>query len=221
MDNTNAVMRSKRNNGDKGTAVTRVTGVTRVTSVTRVTGKGFAGTKPTCNLHGEYNIPVNAKKSITEHFMEFVKDSGPYSHFITLTFSRIMNTQNSYCYCNELLDNLNEKLHPRRNSNRYLEGFAFVEDHKSGDSRSDIHFHILLKHDARYDKYSFAQLKQIFHKAAHSVVDARNRRIFNEDCIDFQEVRDDGVISYCFKQVWDKNLSRVKLIGKDGLSDKE
>lgn len=190
-------------------------------SSSKSTGKGFLGTKPLDTNYVECKIPVKACKVNTEHLKEYVKNCKPYSFFMTLSFARSLNIHECCDYTDILFHKLNNKIFGKGYCKKsdYIEGFAFVEDHKSEVSRNDIHLHILTKHNGRYDDFNFVQHESIFREVAGKVVDARKRRIFDNKCIDIQEVRDDGAIEYCFKQIWDENLSRVKFIGKDGLSD--
>lgn len=86
-----------------------------------------------------------------------------------------------------------------------------------GNSKTDFHFHMLIQHNDKYSNFSLPQIKAILINATHRVngID----RVFNDKCIDVEKVWDDGVIEYCFKQIWNKTLNCIKLIGKDGLSD--
>lgn len=182
---------------------------------------GFSRLKPLRNNYEHANVPTKAKMSNTDILKELVIRNKPYSFFITLTFGSNMNTQ-LYCnYVNLLLLKLNRKLFnkARENKSEFIKGFAFIEDHKLGKSRSNTHMHLLVMHNTRYDDFRFIQLKDIFYEVAGTIKYAGSRRVFNDNGVDIRKVRDDGVIEYCFKQIWDKNLSRVKFIGKGGLSD--
>ncbi len=47
----------------------------------------------------------------------------------------------------------------------------------------------------------------------------KGRRIFKKECIDLRRYQDEGAVTYLFKQIYDKNLSRIKTIDKSGLTD--
>lgn len=186
------------------------------------TQHGFSRLKPFSNINRACDVSVNANKRNTEIYKQFVIRNKPYSFFITLTFARNMDRQQC-CNCvNTLLHMVNNKIFGRKHRNtesNYITGFLFIEDHKFGNSKNDIHMHMLVKYHEKYDGYRFCQYESIFREAAAKVLDDRDRRVFNDNCIDIRKVRDDGAIGYCFKQVWDKKLNRVKAIGKEGLSD--
>jgi hypothetical protein len=153
--------------------------------------------------------------------MAFAVNRKPYSFFITLTLKRKQSLWQFYKHTTFLLHLINSKIFSReyKDKSKYISGFAFVEDHKNGSSNNDIHIHLLIEHNARLDDFSFKEHKAIFHEAAGKVCDVKNRRVFSDKCINIQKAGDDGRISYCFKQLWDGNLDRLKTIGKDGLSD--
>lgn len=181
---------------------------------------GFSRLKPT-GYTFEHSAPANAKKVKTNKMKEFVVRNKPFDFFVTLTFGRNTDIHECCKYANALLYRLNNKLFGKGNGNKseWIEGFAFIEEHKQGKSRNDIHIHMLLKHNDRFDAFDFVKEDSIFYWVASQVRDAGKAQVFHNNCIDIKTVRDDGAIEYCFKQIWDKNLDRIKYIGCDGISD--
>lgn len=183
---------------------------------------GFSRLKPFSNKNESCDVSVNANMRNTEIYKQFVIRNKPYSFFITVTFARNMDRQQC-CNCvNTLLHMVNNKIFSRKYScteSNYITGFLFIEDHKFGNSKNDIHMHMLVRYHEKLDGYKFRQHESIFREAAGKVLDDRDRRVFNDNCINIKKVRDDGAIRYCFKQVWDKKLDNFKAIGKEGLSD--
>ncbi len=192
-------------------------------STSRKDKQGFQRCEPFGFDYRECKIPANAKKVKTEQMMQFVKNNGPFAYFFTLTYPRQMGIGEILRYADNLVHRLNNKIFGRgyARGSDWMEGVAILEDHKLGNSRNDLHLHILAKHNARYNKYSYNQILNMFYNTADKVVDDGKRQVFYEKCIDFQEYRDDGAIEYCFKQVWDGNLDRVKFFNKRGMSDKQ
>lgn len=185
--------------------------------------KGFQRFEPFGFDYRECKIPANAKKAKTKQLKQFVKNNGPFAYFITLTYPRQMGIGEIIRYADNLVHRLNNKIFGRgyAQGSDWMEGIAIIEDHKLGNSRNDLHLHILVKHNKKFNNYSYYQILNMFYNVADKVVDDGKRQVFYEKCIDFQEYRDDGAIEYCFKQVWDGNLDRVKFFNKCGVSDKQ
>lgn len=179
----------------------------------------FSRAKPMSNNNEINSDSEKPNKRNTSAYKMFVKSNMPFAFFITVTFSMSMNTQQSCKYVSQILRACNKKYFPKKFLNNYMDGFAFIENHTLGTSKNDIHIHLLIKHNARYDKMNISQHEDIFREAATEIVDESNRRVFRNKCIDFQEGGDAGRVEYCFKSIWDRNLDRVKFIGKDGVSD--
>ncbi len=163
----------------------------------------------------------NPNHVLTEAYREFIENCGPYVYFITLTFGRNVSKQQKCQYTNTLLRRYNQRIfhHDFKKRNKFHEGFAFFEEHLSTEFADRSHIHILLKENARYDDFNLCSHIEIFFKTAGEVFDAKDRSVFNPDCIDFRPAGDVFRIDYCQKSIWDKNISQIKMIGKTGLSD--
>lgn len=166
---------------------------------------------------------VNSSKINTEHYKQMVYENRPFSFFATLTFHRSVRFSMIVQYSSTLIHRL-ANLEFGRNYDYpdCITGFAFFEKHSDNPRSNDNHLHLLIKHHEEYDNSDFAVHLAKFHKASSKIVDGNGRPVFNKKCIDFKEVNyDDGAIIYCFKELWDRNLSRLKFICVDGLSDNE
>lgn len=182
---------------------------------------GFGRIKPfgsTFRLNSYPNYKINPVKL---RYAELVDSYKPLRFMTTLTFSKNLTQKQCCKFISIYLHRHNRKLFGPRyyRSHNFIKGFMFFEKHASLNSINDTHVHMLIKDNIRYDDFSFAEHEQLFRSAASKVLDNRKRRIFNDKCIDIQEVKDDGAISYCFKQIWDGNLTRIKTIDRGGLSD--
>lgn len=171
--------------------------------------------------HEIINVADKINSTIDENYKEFVMSNKPYIYFITLTFALNTNIRQACKYMSTVIKWMNNKLFGRKYYDRddFIEGFAFIEDHKSGISINDIHAHILIKPSYRYNDFKFYQIEDMLRKTVAKVDNGAGKKVFNENCIDIQLVRDDGAIEYCFKQVWRNNTIRIKMIGKEGVSD--
>jgi hypothetical protein len=159
----------------------------------------------------------------TEYYRQMVYENQPYSFFVTLTFCRNVTFQQICQYCTTLIQRFNTLEFGRGYYNRgdFITGFAFFEMHSDNERSNDYHIHLLIKHHDEFDESDFLEHLQNFHKASSKIMDGLNRPVFNDECIYFKDVYDDGAIEYCFKDLWDKNLDRLKFIGVDGLSDNQ
>ncbi len=163
-------------------------------------------------------------KIMAEEYKKFIHNSGPYYLFITITFGRSTGNDARFQFANRFLDRYNQKLFHRNYKKRgeYLKGFAFLENHRSCELADRFHIHFLIKDNDRYRDFDYGQHDEIFKKAAKGVLNGRDKEVFNMKCINLQEVyKDDGAIGYCMKAIWDKNITNIKTVGVDGLSDKE
>lgn len=180
-------------------------------------------------------------KDMTHCYYNLVKQHKPYRHFITLTFTRNLGINKCCEFTNRFIHELNNMIFGRnykdtssvRGSGKnkgkikglgkginWVEGYAFIEKHSFDTSKCDIHVHILAKDNARYDRFSLVQIDDVFIKAALKVSDDRDRHVFNPKGIDIRRVwNDDGAITYCFEQIHDDCLDRIKPIDKNGISD--
>ena len=167
---------------------------------------------------------VNSSKINTEHYKQMVYENRPFSFFATLTFHRSVRFSMICQYSSILIQRFNTLEFNRGYYDRgdFITGFAFFEKHSDNPRSNDNHLHLLIKHHDKFDESDFAEHSAKFHKASKNIVDGNGRPVFNKKCIDFKEVNyDDGAIEYCFKELWDRNLSRLKFICVDGLSDNE
>lgn len=155
----------------------------------------------------------------TQYHKTHVKSMRPFRLFVTITIAKNMNLNRCYEFVSLLLGKFNRMVFHRnyKQLNKFLEGVLFAENHYLGTSKNDYHFHMLVQDNPRYDDFTFEQLKDIFKKAASKASGDDN--VFNAKGINIQLVHDDGAIEYCFKDINDKNINRIKFINKDGLSD--
>ena len=182
---------------------------------------GFQKLNPFKNYSGDYADMILGNKSIKKEYKSLIRESRPYCFFITLTFGRNVSSYKKCQFTDVLLHRYNQKLFSRNYKEKeiYLEGFAIFESHASSKLADRYHVHMLIRYNERYDKYDLNSHRDIFNNAAAKVLDGQNRRVFNDKCIDIREAGDDGRIDYCTKQISDLNVSQIKPIGKDGLSD--
>lgn len=182
---------------------------------------GFQRLKP-IEIRRRCNVkPDKPYNKLTEHFRELVYKNKPYLYFITLTFGRNTSFNKRCQFTNYYLHIHNQMIFGRgyKNNDTFIRGFAFIEDHKSLKLEDRIHIHMLFKGDKQFVRKDFETNEGIFRKAAKKVRDGKNRQVFSDECINIKLVEDDGAIDYCFKEIWDNNICRVKILGKDGLSD--
>jgi len=154
----------------------------------------------------------------TQYFKSHVKKQGPYCLFVTMTIAKDMNSNGCCNYISTFIRKFNRMVFHRdyAQQNKFLEGVVFVENHKFGTSKNDIHFHMLVKYNPKYQNYTLGQLEDIILNAAQRA--SGNDNVFNPNGIDVQLVRDDGAIDYCFKDINDRNTDRIKYISKDGIT---
>jgi len=171
--------------------------------------------------HKGINIMMNDNEYIDTLFKKFIYDNKPYSHFITITFAINISSEKCCMYTSTLLRWLNRKLFGRNyiNKGEFIDGFAFIEDHKSNMSKNDLHLHLLLKRSYRYNDFKYHEFEDIIKKCAAKIFHGNKWHVFNAKGIDITVPWDDGVIRYCLKQIWHQNVDRIKLLGKSGLSD--
>jgi len=100
-----------------------------------------------------------------------------------------------------------------------MEGYAAVENHRSIKLEDRQHVHLLIRPDRKYLDYTLNQHIDIFEKAACEVKDNWKMPVFKPQHINLQCARDEGCAGYIFKDIVDRKLDRIKIIGVDGLSD--
>lgn len=185
----------------------------------RVIGNPFSRLKPT-GLNYKSSVPTGAETSLTDAMKELVMQGAPYAYFITLTFARSLDIHECSKSIGKLIDKLNKAVFGRKyfEGADYITGFSVVEPHKLGNARCDIHLHFLFEKHPKYDDYSVEEFKEKLCASALTVHDGK-KSVFDVKGIHILEVWDDGAIDYCFKDIWDKNLSNVKMLGLGGLSD--
>lgn len=173
---------------------------------------------PTTRENSDYS---NYCDGIDAQFTKFIYDNKPYSHFITITFAINISMEMCCRYASTLLRWVNRKLFGRSciTNGEYIEGFAFVENHKSGISKNDLHLHLLLKPSYRFNDFKQHELEDIIETCAAKIYHGNKLHVFNAKGIDVTVPWDDGVIGYCLKQIRHQNFDRIKLLGECGLSD--
>jgi len=161
-------------------------------------------------------------KKNTELYREWVESLGPYDYFITLTFRWNIGIRVISEFTNKLLRQFNRMVFSKKykNRERYLQGFAVIERHISGNSKCDNHVHILVKYDERYSDYGMWKLHNVFLNAALRVRNPWGIDVFRTRCIQFKRIEPhEDKVSYSFKHVHDRNLGRVKPLTKHGFAD--
>jgi len=158
---------------------------------------------------------------LTKEYMSLVDKNGPYFYFATLTFMSNIGPTNRYQYTNNLLHFINQRVFTRKYKEKgeFMQGFAFCEDHLGKKLEGSIHIHLLIKGDRKYYKHDFLSYKGIFHNCARMVMNGYDIPVFTDSCVDIGDYFDDGAIQYCFKQINDGKILRVKPLGVEGLSD--
>jgi len=173
----------------------------------------------------EYYDRYRDKTKMTSLYKKLVYDNGPYFLFITLTFGKHDSVNMKYRATSDLIHHMNKMIYGRnyRESERgiSMKGFAVFEDHKIRVTDDPLHVHLLIKYDWRLGKYGLGKLTDIFYKAADKVWYGPNRQeVFSKKDLDIRDAEDTyRRTDYCFKQIWDKNIDRVKPIDIGGLSD--
>ena len=159
----------------------------------------------------------------TEHFKEFIRNTGPYSFFITLTFNKKTTFERKCEYINTFIHYYNQIIfcHDYMDrKDRFMSGFAFFEHHASQEKVDSLHVHILIRTHQRFLNFDKVAHQGIFKRAALKVQNQKGLNAFSSSCIDHQMVWDEhGAIEYDTKNIWDGNLDLIKIIGKEGLSD--
>jgi hypothetical protein len=209
------------------------------TTTTASDNTGFSRLKPYNTRYwkgwnvekAEYHQKNNIKKcktistysKITAQYLQFARSFEPYYFFITLTFGQFTGFDKRCQFTNNLLFMLNRKKFTDKFKarNHFLEGFAFFEDHPSRNFESDddkLHIHLLIKHDKKFDEKSFSQHVNEFYTIARKIKDSNDRPVFNEKYIDIRAPGEERA-GYCMADINDRNISRVKMLCVDGLSD--
>jgi len=165
---------------------------------------------------------VGTRNPLTEQWREMIKQRGPYYFFITLTFSMRTGFEARCQYANYLLHQFNRRVfrHSYKKRNKFVEGFAFFEDHPSQCTDNKPHIHLLVEYNEVFDKKSVDEYKDMFLNAAYEVKNAWNKHVFSKKCIVFGAAGHDvGLIKYCTKVMWDKTITDMKPLCINGLSD--
>lgn len=159
------------------------------------------------------------RNKLIDHYRKFIEESGPYYFFITLTFKYKMPIAMMCKFVNYFLHVYNQKIFcwDYKDRNKFIGGFAFFEKHKSDKLRDRFHIHFLIKTHYKCHSKSLEEHLSKLQIAAHKVKNTKNNSVFMS--IDLQAAGDWGRILYCTKEIWDKNLTDIKILGKDGLSD--
>lgn len=164
------------------------------------------------------DIPPSPYKRKTMLYLDFVRHMGPFLFFITLTFPKGTSARMCCEYTSKFLRRYNERYFGPQYYDKeiFVEGVAFVENHWD---EGLMHVHMLIRPFKKADKFTLSEHESIFEKAALKVKNTKEKTVFSRECIDMRPYVDQGVISYCFKQIEDKSLNRFKIIGKYGLTD--
>lgn len=172
---------------------------------------------------GPSDTSVGTRNPLTEQWRELIRQRGPYFFFITLTFGKLTGFEARCQYTNYLLDRFNRRVfrHNYKKRNKFVEGFAFFEDHPSQCTDNKPHIHLLVENNEVYDKKRVHRCIEMFFSAAAEVKNGWNNQAFNPKGIDFGAAGHDGNIGYCMKNMWDKTLTDMKVLGIDGLSDNQ
>lgn len=172
---------------------------------------------------GPSDTSVGTRNPLTEQWREMIRQRGPYYFFITITFSTRTGFEARCQYTNYLLHQFNRRLfrHNYKKRYKFIEGFAFFEDHPSQSTNNKPHIHLLVEYNEVFDKQSVAEYIEMFFSAAGEVKNGWNNPVFSPKCIDFGAAGHDGNIGYCMKNMWDKTLTDMKALGIDGLSDNQ
>ena len=165
---------------------------------------------------------IGGNKQITEHYRKWVHESGPYYWFITITFKYDMPFPILLKYVKKFIHNMNLKYFKANYYNKkesWMEGFAFIEDHPMKNSNNPLHVHMLIKMNERYLRFTPVQQEDIFIKAVKSVITNKSSRVFSLDAVDLKHSYFSDSYNYFFDELDDFSLHRMKIIGKDLLSD--
>lgn len=73
-------------------------------------------------------------------------------------------------------------------------------------------------HNKKFDEKSFSQHVNEFYTIARKIKGSNGRPVFNEKCIDIRPPVEEKA-GYCMADMNDRNISRVKMLCVDGLSD--
>jgi len=185
---------------------------------------GFSRLKPLPPCLPAKFFKNDRHNKLTNAYKQLVLDHGPYFYFITLTFGNSVGYKARCAFTGDYIHYHNKEIFDvkYKPQNKYIQGFAFLEDHPNKKFGDRIHIHLLIKNHSKFNKWdNFDSHTEIFHKAVKQVKDDNGRPVFNPRCIDIQRYRDSGAIAYCFKCIWDRNIDRVKFICKEGLSDNQ
>jgi hypothetical protein len=192
-------------------------------SITKGLDIGFSRLKPAISRSTSVVTQLLGNKSIPSIYKDYIRSRGPYEFFLTLTFGRYVNFNKRCQFTNFFLHVYNQEIFTRkyRERNHFHDGFAFFEEHKSEELKDKPHIHFLLAYHPRYDEHDIWWHEERFFKAASKVKDGKGRQVFNPYAIDLRYFGDNRRVGYCTKEIWDKNISNVKLLCLDGLSDNQ
>ena len=184
------------------------------------TGDSLTGVSVTSD---QSDTSVGTRNPLTEQWREMIRQRGPYYFFITLTFSMRTGFEARCQYTNYLLHQFNRRVfrHNYKKRKKFVEGFAFFEDHPSQCTDNKPHMHLLVEYNEVFDKKSVSEYIEMFFSAAGEVLNGWNKPVFNAKGVDFKAAGCDGKIDYCMKNMWDKTITDMKALGIDGLSDNQ
>jgi hypothetical protein len=189
-------------------------------NISDISTMGFSDLKP---AEPEYvaNKIIRHNCKLKAAFEQSVINAGPYYFFTTLTFSRSLSMTAIHTFVSDYLYYHNQYIfsHKYKKLGRYMSGYAVIENHKSSKLQGRLHVHLLIKANKRYLDFTRGQHLDMFEKAASKVETSSGNLVFMPQHIKLELVYSDGCVSYSFKNINDRNIDRIKLIGIDGLSD--
>lgn len=156
-------------------------------------------------------------------YADFIMHNGPYSHFITLTFPHLQTEHACTQQVSYLLHLLNRKIYGRNQTDKFLSGFCFIENHRSS-ANNPFHCHIIIKQDDCLNVKSKPTLTEHFWHLIPKVKIIRNYQVtgdaaFRPNCCDIKTVYDQtNLISYLTKSLEFKpNENFLRPIDKNGI----
>jgi len=157
---------------------------------------------------------------ITAQYLQFARSFEPYRFFITLTFGLTTSYPERCMYTNDLIYMFNRKKFTEKfkERNDFLDGFAFFENHPNGKFDDKLHVHLLIKNHDRFKRKNNDEHRNDFYDVVRKILNGNGKPVFNEKYIDFREPGEERP-GYCMKDIWDRNIDRVKMLCLDGLSD--
>lgn len=141
-------------------------------------------------------------------YQKLVLDNGPYQYFLTITFKYNQSENVSNQQINFLLRILNRKLFGRNNHTDYLDGFAFIENHRY--FRDSIHYHLMIKNHQNFDLPDKKNFVEHFYDCLKKVKTNSNHPAFDEHNCHIQNIHDEiklvGYLTKTFEKSGDPSF---------------